>query len=128
MNVTFKLNRVLKHTNRPRKDTFHNAVRPIMLITHMLGLMPIRGLISNDVKRLKFKWFSISAIYSLIVFIYIVINGILAMRVVSELGLELGSGGNEMFLYIIIFCWVALLVGIYITFQYGTLRVKLEYY
>lgn len=82
------------YSRRLRKDIFHNAVRPLIIGARVIGLMPIGGAFSHDVKRLRFKWWSISTIITLTILTYIGLNCMSAIRIAHKGKLGLHNAGK----------------------------------
>lgn len=81
-------------SRRHRKDTFYNALRPVLIGARIIGLMPITGACERDVRRLKFNWCSAAAITSFIIMLWILFNVVLGLRVISESGFGLQNAGE----------------------------------
>lgn len=79
---------------RHRKDTFYNAVRPVIIGARICGIMPISGAFSQDARRLKFKWLSLPSMTSAIVMAWIGLNAVLGLRIASQSGFGLQNAGK----------------------------------
>lgn len=81
------------YSRRLRKDSFHNAVRPMVIGARVIGLMPIGGAFSHDVKRLQFKWWSIPTAIALTILTYAGLNGLSTIRNANKGKIGLNSAG-----------------------------------
>lgn len=86
---------VKPYSRRSRKDTFHNAVRPMIIGARLFGIMPILGAFSHDVRRLRFKWCSISTIISMTILVYIGLNCLSAIRIAYKGKMGLQNAGKR---------------------------------
>lgn len=77
-----------------QKDTFYNAVRPIIIGANILGMMPISGIFNRDIRKLSFKWYSLGTMFWIANILWIFFNIGLGTHWVFVSGLGLQSMGN----------------------------------
>ena len=79
------------------EGTFHDAIGPILVVARIFGLMPVSGVESSEIKRIKFHWKSVKSIYSLIFIVCGTVELICLIRFVLNNGLTLGHASNLSF-------------------------------
>ncbi|XP_037906237.1 gustatory receptor for sugar taste 64c-like [Hermetia illucens] len=60
-----------KNYQNPRlcDNLFHIAVGPVIIFGNLFGIMPVSGVLSNDVSRVKFRWLTLKTVFSICVIV-----------------------------------------------------------
>lgn len=76
-------------------DTFFNAMRPIMFGAQFFGIMPLRGILSENVNKIRFEWCCPQVFHTIIVIFAGIMNICLYLRLSVAGGLDMNVGGNS---------------------------------
>lgn len=60
-----------------RMCQFHFAIKNVLFMAQIFGLLPVYGIKDQNIKNIKFKWMSFKTICSILILSSILINGLL---------------------------------------------------
>lgn len=60
-----------------KKCQFHFAIKNVLVMAQIFGLLPVYGIKDQNIENIKFKWLSYKTIYSIVIFSLVLLNGIL---------------------------------------------------
>lgn len=83
-----------------KEDSFHNAMRPIVRVSHFFGIMPVDVGKSKDVSSIIFRWKSFKTIYSLIFVVLGMCEGFLCLWLVIRNGMTLSYSSALSFYFV----------------------------
>lgn len=97
-NISFQP--LYKSPEQPQQchESFHEAVKPVILCGQFFGLVPVDNLLQPDEKKLEFRWKSIKTIYSLIFLFLGSIESAVGIRRFIRLGFNIHFTESLLFL------------------------------
>ncbi|XP_059610052.1 gustatory receptor for sugar taste 64b-like [Phlebotomus argentipes] len=81
-------------------DTFHTAVRYILLIGQLFAIFPASGILNKNSKKIRFRWISIRSFYCSVLILFQILNFLLALRRLGKLGISFSVFATAFFYFV----------------------------
>lgn len=78
-------------------ESFHGAIRPCLVLSQFLGMLPVSGVGSKDPNKLHFEWKSLRVFYAIIFLIFCTLDSCLGTRRLFRLGFNIGFAESLLF-------------------------------
>lgn len=78
-------------------ESFHEVIRPCIVFSQFLGMLPVSNVSSNDPSKLHFEWKSLRVSYAITFLVFCTIDSCLGTRRLLRLGFNIGFAESLLF-------------------------------